>query len=58
MEFGRKAGALGPVFISERQEAHLPLPFALEAAFGKENQVVDSLSDRDRGSYFEDPGIG
>ena len=40
--------------ISQRQEAHLPLPFALEAAFGQENQIVDSLSDRGNGPYLED----
>ncbi len=33
---------------------HLPLPFALEAEFGQENQIVDSLSDRGDGPYLED----
>ena len=41
--------------ISQRQEAHLSLPFALETAFGQENQIVDSLSDRGNGPYLEDP---
>ena len=41
--------------ISQRQEAHLPLPFALEAALGQENQIVDSLSDRGNGRYLENP---
>ena len=41
--------------ISEREEIHLPLPFALEAALGQENQIVDSLSDRGIGPYLEDP---
>ena len=38
---------------SERQEVHLPLPFALEAALRQENQVVDSLSDWSYGPYLE-----
>ena len=33
---------------------HLPLPFAIEAALGQENQVVDSLSDWTDGPYLED----
>ena len=41
--------------ISERQEVHLPLPFAFEAALGQENQVVDNLSDRGNGRYLEAP---
>ena len=40
--------------VSEGQEAHLALPFALDAALGKENQFVDSLSDRDDGPHLED----
>jgi hypothetical protein len=40
---------------SEWQEAHLPLPFVIEAALGQENQIVDSLSDRRNGSYPEHP---
>lgn len=40
---------------SEGQEAHLSLPFALEAALGQESQIVDSLSDRGNGLYLEDP---
>ena len=31
------------------------LPFALEAALGQENQIVDSLSDRGNGRYLENP---
>ena len=31
------------------------LPFALEAALGQENQIVDSLSDSGAGPYLEDP---
>ena len=41
--------------ISKWQEAHLSLPFALEAALGEEKQVVDSLSNRGYGPYLEDP---
>jgi hypothetical protein len=33
----------------------LSIPFALEAAFGQENHIVDSLSDRGHGPYLEDP---
>ena len=40
---------------SEGQEAHLPLPFAIDAALGQENQIVDRLSDRGNGLYLEDP---
>ena len=40
--------------ISEGQEAHLPLPFVLDAALGQQNQVVDSLSDRGDGPHLED----
>ena len=40
---------------SQRQEANLPLPFAIEAALGKENQIVDGLSDRGNGRYLEEP---
>ena len=40
--------------ISEGQEAHLPLPFALDAALGQENQILDSLSDRGDGPHLED----
>ena len=39
---------------SEGQEAHLPLPFAIEAALCQEHQIVDSLSDRGNGRYLED----
>ena len=43
--------------ISEGQEAHLPLPFALEAALGHENQIVDSpIAATDLTS--KTPGIG
>jgi len=38
----------------ERQEANLPLPFALEAALGKQNQIVDHLSDGSDGLNLED----
>ena len=40
--------------ISEGQEAHLPFPFTLEAAFGQENQIVDSLPHRGDGPHLED----
>jgi hypothetical protein len=46
--------------VSEKQEAHLPLPFAIEAALDQEYQIVDSLSDRGnrRVVTSKTPGIG
>ena len=41
--------------ISQGQETHLPVPFAIDAALGQENQIVDSLSDWGNGLYLEDP---
>ena len=38
----------------EGQAAHLPLLFALEAALGEQNQIVDRLSDRGDGPHLED----
>ena len=40
---------------SKGQEAHLRLPFAIDAALGQENQIIDRLSDRGNGLYLEDP---
>lgn len=42
----------------EEQESHLPFPFTLEAAFGQENQIVDSLPDWGDGPYLEDTWHG